>query len=167
MEDHADDIREAVDEIGIRRLHSRYADVITRRAWPELAHIMTAECTLDLDLGDRRSRHDGPSAIGSFIAAAVERFSFFELVVLNTVTEIDSSAGTAGARMYTVEVRELGDEGHRSDAFGLYHDRLVRGTDRQWRFEHRRYQSMARGAPAGSQRDLEVFDVSYRALDQL
>jgi hypothetical protein len=158
---------DTIDFVGITRLHGRYADVITRRAWSELSDIMTADCTLDLDLGDRRLHHVGPDAIGQFISEAVARFSFFEMVVLNTVAEIESGVGRAGARMYTVELRETAADGVRSDAFGLYHDVLLRGDGGRWRFAERRYQSIARGSAPGSARDMEVFDVGFRPLSEL
>ncbi len=152
-------LSETIAYIALRRLQNRYADIITRRAWPELHEIMRPDCVVTVDLLDRAFDFDGPPAIGDFIGAQLEQFSFFEFVILNTVMEIDTDAGTATARMYMQEARQTVAEDRRSDTFGVYHDRLDRDTDGRWWFARRLYRSYARANPAGSDEDLTVFDL--------
>ena len=65
-----------LDEWSVRRLHHAYADIVTRRAWPELHDVMRPTCTLDLDLGDRTMLFDGPGAIGEFIGNELKRLAY-------------------------------------------------------------------------------------------
>jgi hypothetical protein len=143
--------RELLDHLAITRLVGRYADVVTRRAWPELTPLFEAAATVVVDThrGDPIELL-GASAVADFIGRSVERFDFFELVPLNVVTELDGD--TATARCYQVEVRQDHASGRRTDAFGLYTDRFVR-TGGTWRFVARRYRSLARDGA-----DLAVFD---------
>ena len=108
----------------MRRVQDRYADIVTRRAWPELHDLMRPDCRLSLDLGDRTLGYDGPQAIGDFIGEQLEAFSFFEFVILNTVVEVDLYAGVARARMFMQELRQNVSDGRRTNAFGVYHDRF-------------------------------------------
>ena len=84
-----DERRDTVDHVAVARLTDAYADVVTRRAWPELADLFLPGCTLHLDTVTAPQRDvEGPQAVGEFIGAAVERFSFFEFVVLNRRIEL-------------------------------------------------------------------------------
>lgn len=160
-------LAETVEYLAIRRLQNAYADVVTRRAWPELHELMRPTCRLDLDLGDRQMHYDGPQAIGDFIGEQLEQFSFFEFVILNTVMRIDVDGGTAGTRMYMQELRQDVDGGRRTNAFGVYHDRFERDGDGRWWFARRRYASYSRTAPVGSVEEQLVFDLPVIALDEL
>jgi hypothetical protein len=142
---------ELLDHLAITRLVGRYADVVTRRAWPELGALFdpTAAVVVDTHSGQPIELF-GATAVADFIGRSVERFDFFELIPLNVVTEIEGDDATA--RCYQVEVRQDRASGRRTDAYGLYTDRLVR-ADGTWRFAARRYRSLARDGA-----DLTVFD---------
>jgi hypothetical protein len=160
------EVAEMVAWVALRRLQSRYADIVTRRAWPELAGIMRPDCVITVDVVDRALEFHGPGAIGDFIGTQLEQFDFFEFVILNTVIDIDPTAGTATARMYMQEARQDVADGRRSDTYGVYHDRFARDADGRWWFARRRYRSYARtdtSAEAG--RDLVVFDLPELDLD--
>ena len=156
--------QETIDYISLRRLQNRYADIVTRRAWPELREIFHPDCTLNLELGDRSAQFSGPDAVGKFIGESVERFSFFQFVVLNTVLEIQGSRNKAVARMYIHELRVERATGKRTDAYGVYHDRFVRDEAAGWRFEKRYYGSFSRTAPEDAAEDQVVFDLPERDL---
>ncbi|MEZ5166708.1 MAG: nuclear transport factor 2 family protein [Acidimicrobiales bacterium] len=167
-EDGSAALDETIAYVALRRLQSRYADIVTRRAWPEFHEIMRPDCVVTVDLIDRAIDFNGPQAIGDFIGGQLEQFDFFEFVILNTVMEIDAAAGTAGARMYMQEARQNVADGQRSDTFGVYHDRFVRDADGRWWFARRHYRSYARtrtGPDDGSpRRDLDVFPLATRPL---
>ena len=134
-------VRDAVDYIAIRRLQRAYADVVTRRAWPELHDLFLPDAEVTID---RRTAAPlvlrGPGEVGDFIAAAIERFEFFQFVILNTHVDIDGDS--ARARMWMQELRQ--DVGGRwTDTYGLYVDRHLR-VDGRWWFARRGYHSLAR-----------------------
>ncbi len=158
------ELDETVAYVALRRLQNRYADIVTRRAWPELAEIMRPDCVITVDLVDRAINFDGPTAIGDFIAAQIEQFDFFEFVILNTVMKIDTGAGRATARMYMQEARQSVESGERCDTFGVYHDHLERDNDGRWWFARRRYKSYARSNPSDASSDLTVFDLPEISL---
>ena len=86
----------------------------------------------------------GGVAVGEFIAAAVERFEFFEMVILNSVVDLaNADADAAHARQFTCELRQDKSNGRWTNAFGLYRDEYAR-RDGRWWFAQRRYQSIAR-----------------------
>lgn len=158
------------DELAIERLLRRYADVCTRRAWPELHDLFLADATVTLDLRDRELVIDGPGALGQFIGGSLEQFDFFQFAIRNTVVEvgIGGDPDAAAGRMWMSEFRHsiaattdghAGTEGW-STIFGLYQDRYRR-TPGGWRFERRRYQSIARPAEGA------LFDVEVVAFEDL
>ncbi len=138
--------QETVDYVAITRLQASYADVVNRRAWTELRElfVVDAEVTVDTVTNQPFELH-GPDAVGSFIGTAIERFSFFEFVILNTrvVVGVDGDRDRAAARVFMCELRQDADNGHSSQAFGVYHDQYVR-RDARWWFSRRNYQSLAR-----------------------
>lgn len=163
-------VAETVAYTQLRRLQNRYADIVTRRAWPELHEIMRADCVITVNLVDDEIHFHGPQEVGDFIGGQLVQFDFFEFVILNTVMEIDAAAGTATARMYMQEARQNIHDGKRSDTFGVYHDRFARDADGVWWFARRRYQSYARtngGERAHGTADLTVFELPEIALDEL
>ena len=152
-----DPIAETVEYIAIRRLQSAYADVVSRRAWPELGGLFLSDARIEVDTRTAEPLvFDGPDALGAFIAGAIERFGFFEFVVLNTVLQlgVGGDPDAADGRMYMCELRTEADSGEWNNAFGVYHDCYRRVGD-GWRFEHRRYHSLAR--TAGEAHLAEVF----------
>jgi hypothetical protein len=145
---------EAVHDTGVRRLQHAYADVVNRRAWPELGRLFTPDAPV---LIDRRVgeplRLVGSGAVGEFIAAAIAQFEFFEFVILNAHIAFPRGPldGEASGRMCMCELRQHRESGRMTTAFGLYHDRYLL-DDEGWRFAERRYHSLARHGA-----DLEAF----------
>ncbi|HEX7443732.1 MAG TPA: nuclear transport factor 2 family protein [Acidimicrobiales bacterium] len=137
---------EAVHDTGVRRLQHAYADVVNRRAWPELEALFRPDAVVVID---RRAgeplRLTGGSEVGAFIGTAIAHFSFFEFVILNAhiVFPAGPEAEAAVCRLFMCELRQEADTGRFSTAFGLYHDRYVLESGRWW-FAERRYHSIAR-----------------------
>jgi hypothetical protein len=133
------------DYVGILRLHAAYADAVSRRAWADLEPLFLPDTPIRVDTvtGDPIEAV-GAAGIGGFIAGAVERFEFFELVVLNVhVLPGDPGSDRRHSRAFTCELRQEGATGHWTNAFGVYHDDVHR-VDGRWRYARRRYQSLAR-----------------------
>jgi hypothetical protein len=141
---------ETADYVAISRLQAAYADVVTRRTWPELEPLFSSDATIHIDRVTAPPLElAGATALGDFIADAVSRFEFFQFVILNAVVDL-TGADTAAGRMHIVELRQDRDGGEWSNAFGRYDDEYVRDSG-MWRFGARRYRSMARrvgGSPA-------------------
>ena len=161
------DLAEAQAYVELQRLESRYADVVTRRAWAEMADIVRHDCPIVVDVRHTRFEFTGPTEYGQFIARQLERFSFFEFVLLNMVMRIDAGRGVAAARVYMQEIRQNVSDGRRTDAYGVYHDRLERGSEGAWRFARRHYRSFARNAEPRVDNDLDVFDLPVIDLDDI
>jgi hypothetical protein len=140
------DQNEMADYIAIQRLQAGYADIVTRRQWSELEQVFVPDATAPFVL-------QTPSGIGEFIGTSIERFEFFEFVILNSVIEFGpTGSGHATARMYMAELRQAREGGRRSTAFGLYRDRYIKRGD-DWLIEARKYRSAART----SAREFDVF----------
>jgi SnoaL-like domain len=137
------------DVVAIWRLQSRYADVITRRAWPELHELFRPDTTVDIDVvtAPRRS-YTGPDDFGAFVAAAIKRYDHFTFVILNTVVDITGPDAARG-RLFMCEIRHDRDSDTWQNAHGVYEDTYARVDDRWW-FAERRYRSMARTGPDGA-----------------
>ena len=159
-------IEETIDYIAIQRLHASYADIVTRRAWHELSYIMLPTCSLNLNLGDREFSVIGPESIGAFIGEQLEQFSFFEFIILNSVILIDDDGARAGARMYMQEARQNVSDGRRTDAFGVYHDRLEK-HDGKWWLAKRVYGSYSRTIAARPENEQVVFPLPEYDLRSL
>lgn len=145
---------ETDDVVALWRLQSRYADVVTRRAWPELSELFLPDTTVEIDTvtGPPRSL-TGPEAFGAFVAASIERFDHFTFVILNTVVDLgpagpaaDGGPAEARGRIFMCEVRHDRATDTWQDAHGVYHD-TYRHVDGRWRFAHRSYRSLARTGP--------------------
>ena len=162
----ADLVAETVYYIAVRRLQNTYADIVTRRAWAELPSIMDPGCTLSLDLGDRTRELRGPGEIAEFISGALERFSFFEFVVLNSVVDVNVPDRSATSRLYMTELRQNVSDGRRTNAFGVYHDAMS-CEDGTWRFLRRHYASYSRTAIEGPENEQVVFDLPVIPLDAI
>ncbi|MEM7410861.1 MAG: nuclear transport factor 2 family protein [Myxococcota bacterium] len=141
----AAEVQRTVDWVAIRRLHSRYADVINRRAWPELADLFLPDAVVRVEM-PRQDPIDstGPEALGGFIESAVARFDLFQFVVLEARIEWPPELpdGEAMGRIYMVELRLDKKTGQETKAFGLYQDRYRKTAD-GWRFAARRFQPTA------------------------
>jgi hypothetical protein len=149
-----DQLAEAVHDTGVRRLQHAYADVVNRRAWGELEDLFLPDASVVIDrrAGDPLQLVGG-SAVGGFIASAIEQFEFFEFVILNAHIAFPDGplAGSAVSRLFMCELRQHREFGHWTNAFGLYHDRYALVSGRWW-FAERRYHSLARTG-----RDLDAF----------
>ena len=165
--DDAGRLAETTAYVALQRLQSRYADVVTRRAWNELNHLVRPDCPIVVDVRHKKFELTGPSEYGEFIARQIERFSLFEFVLLNTVVRIDAAAGIAAARVYLQEVRQNVSDGRRTDAYGVYHDRLERDDEGRWWFAKRHYRSFARTAEPRIEADYDVFDLPVTALEDI
>ena len=141
-----DELAEAIDHVGVTRLLSAYADTVTRRDWDAFERLFVPGCVVDLDLVSRPPQELlGPDAMAEFVAGAMERFEFFEFVVLNHHVDLwpGDDRGAATGRVFMCELRQLHGETRRTDAFGRYDDTYVK-VDGWWMFAGRRYRSMAR-----------------------
>ncbi|MGH9097330.1 MAG: nuclear transport factor 2 family protein [Acidimicrobiales bacterium] len=144
----------AVHDTAIRRLQHAYADVVNRRAWPELEDLFLPDTAITIDTRKGEPLQlVGGRALGEFIGASVGRFSFFEFEILNAhiVFPHGAAAESAIGRLYMCEHRLDESSGRWTNAFGLYHDRYTFDGARWW-FAERNYHSLARHSP-----DLEVF----------
>ena len=142
----SDEIAAAVDHTGVSRLLTVYADAVTRRDWDAFDTLFRPDCSVILDLVTRPAIElSGPDAMAEFVSEAIERFEFFEFVVLNHHVELwpggDRSAATG--RVFMCELRQVHGETRRTDAYGRYDDSYVR-VDGRWMFGGRRYRSMGR-----------------------
>ena len=134
---------DALAYLAITRLQAVYADVVTRRSWPELEPLFLPDAPIHIDTVTRPVMElAGPTAFGDFVRRSIEQFDFFEFVILNTVVRVGHDE-TARGRLYMVELRQHRDTGEWSNAFGVYHDRYA-SDDGHWRFAERHYQSLAR-----------------------
>jgi hypothetical protein len=139
-------VQETADYIALRRLQDSYADIATRRAWPELHEIIRPDAPIVLDTRTRPvMAFTGPQEIGDFIDDAIAHFSFFEFAILNARISLchGGDPEVARARMYICEIRCEEATGEWTRAYGVYHDRHVR-SDGRWWFAARNYHSLAR-----------------------
>lgn len=138
------------DVVALLRLQSTYADVVTRRAWPELHSLFVAEVDIEVDtVSSPAKRCTTANEFIEFVSEAVARFDHFQFVILNSVVEVDDNGTTASGRIFMCEIRHLTDSDEWSTAYGLYLDRY-RKTDGTWWVTQRRYRSLARtGINAG------------------
>ncbi len=137
------------DVVALGRLQARYADVISRRAFPELDEIFRPDVVVTIDTVSRPERRIvGPQDFGAFVAAAIERYDHFTFVILNAVidVEVDGTGDEAEGRMFMCEIRHDRASDAWQNAHGVYQDRYVR-VDGRWWFAARRYRSLARTGP--------------------
>ena len=137
---------EDLDYLAICRRHAGYADAVSRRAWADLEPLFVSDARIRVDtVTGAPLEFVGATGIGGFIAGAVERFEFFELVILNVhvMNGADGDPDRLRSRAFTCELRQEGANGHWTNAFGVYHDDVNR-VDGRWQYARRRYQSLAR-----------------------
>ena len=138
------------DVVALQRLQAGYADVVSRRAWPELAELFLPDCAVHLDLVTSPTRtFVGPDDFAAFVSGAIAHFDHFTFVILNSVFDVDVESGEATARMFMCEIRHDPSSDQWSRAHGLYQDRYRR-VDGRWWFAERHYRSLAREAPGGA-----------------
>ena len=103
-----DEVQDTVDYVSITRLHSAYADVVNRRAWAELKELFLSDAPVRVDMVSKPAIDlVGPTELGTFIGEAIERFSFFEFVVLNARVDLTGTdAEAARARVFMCELRQ-------------------------------------------------------------
>ena len=136
--------------VAIQRLQAAYGDAVTRRDWVSVRVLFEPDALIELDLRDREPMTiEGPDALVDFIDGAVARFSFFELTILNATVDVDPEREDATGRLYICEKR-VDIDGAWSEAYGLYRD-LYRRRTGSWRIAGRRYASLARTGPDGSE----------------
>jgi hypothetical protein len=143
---HAAPDAEVTAHVSISRLQAAYADVVNRRTWDELGPLFEPDAAIRIDTVTREPFElSGPEALWEFVGAAVERFAFFEFVILNSHIELPGSddPDAARARIFMCEVRREVDTLDWSVAYGVYHDRYRRSAG-GWRFARRDYQSLTR-----------------------
>jgi hypothetical protein len=140
---------DTADVVSLWRLQSTYADIVTRRAWAELATVFLPDVTIEVDtVTDEPRELRGPEAFTAFVAPAVDRFDHFEFVILNTVVDVVDDDSARG-RIFMCEIRRETATHEWSTAYGLYQDRYRR-ADGAWWFADRRYRSIARtGSKSG------------------
>lgn len=147
-------IEELASHLAIQRLLSAYADIANRRAWGELSELFLDDAKIDLTpLRPPPLELTGPESLGRFIAKAIERFDFFQFVLLNSRLEIRQGEEWARGRNYICEYRREKESAKWTQVFGVYHDRYRRIEGRWW-FEHRTFNPLA---ATGS--DNLVFDI--------
>lgn len=144
-------LADSVDRVELRGLIESYADGVTRRAWAEVEGLFVADAELTLSLGSSTHHFVGPGEFTAFIAGALDRFEFFEFVVLGTSfrlpaarsTDSGAQRETAAGRLYMSELRQTADDHVWSQIFGCYEDEFVWTTE-GWKFARRSYRSLAR-----------------------
>jgi hypothetical protein len=141
-----DPLADTVDHVAISRLLSTYADVVDRRAWAELDGLFLPDAAVRIDPVTREPIEvRGPVELGRFVGQAVERYAFFEFVVLNARIDLPTAEAPddARGRVFMCEVRRAVGTLEWSVAYGVYHDRFRR-TSEGWRFARRDYRSLTR-----------------------
>jgi hypothetical protein len=136
--------------VAIQRLQAGYADAVTRRDWLGVRALFEPGAVVHIDTRTREPFSlDGPDEIAEFIDRAIASFTFFEFTILNATVDLHGDGAEATGRMYICELRVDG-EGAWSEAYGLYRDRYRR-HDGTWRIAGRRYGSLARRGPSGTE----------------
>ena len=142
------DRTETDDVVAIWRLQSAYADIVDRRAWPELRGIFVPDASVYLDTVTAEPfTLVGPDAVGGFIGPSIEKFDHFSFVILNTVVDVEDDTNAKG-RIFMMEVRHETATNTWPNALGVYEDRYVK-RDGRWWIASRRYRSLARQGPDG------------------
>jgi hypothetical protein len=134
--------------VALHRLQAAYGDAVTRRDWDAVRALFEPGAVIELDLRDREAiTLRGPDALVDFVEAALARFTYFQLTIVNATVDIDPVDGRATGRLYICEKR-LDQDGGWTEAYGLYRDDYRR-KDGSWAIAARRYSSLARTGPEG------------------
>ena len=134
--------------VAIQRLQAAYADAVTCRDWAAVRLLFEPDAVVHIDTRTRDAFVlDGPDAVVEFIDGAIRRFTFFEFTILNATCDVEGDEATGS--VYLCELR-TDAEGEWSEAYGLYRD-AYRRRGRTWRIAGRRYSSLARRGPDGTE----------------
>jgi hypothetical protein len=130
--------------VAVTRLQRTYGDVCTRRAWAELPALCTPDSVFTFRFGGGAPAElSGAAGLQQFGAGAVERFSFYQYIVLNTVVSI--AGNRADARLGVLEIGVDRESGEWLEFYGHYDD-VCTQVDGTWRFARRDYRLTARRA---------------------
>ncbi|MEZ4281532.1 MAG: nuclear transport factor 2 family protein [Myxococcota bacterium] len=138
-----DPLAALMSHTAIQRLHTAYADCVNRRAFGALSELFLADALIELTpLRPPRIELRGPEALGDFIARAVERFDFFQFVVLNAHFAPGPDDRSADGRVFMCEYRREHASSNWTQVFGVYHDRY-REVEGRWWFARRTFHPLA------------------------
>jgi hypothetical protein len=143
------------DQIAIRSLQDRYADVVSRQAFAELADLFVPDIRLFMEFPGRTKEIVGPHAFGEYVAHRVAHLEFFQFVVDNAVVELGDDPDRATGRMWFHEVHQDAEHHRLLRLHALYRDEFAR-VDGCWWFAERRFAPLAMTS-AAEDRDLDVF----------
>jgi SnoaL-like domain len=151
---------ETTDVVALMRLLATYADIATRRAWPELSTCFLADLEIVVDTITNDPYHfKGRQEFIDFVGPQVEQYDHFEFVILNNVVEL-TGPDEARSRMFMCEVRHEISINEWNNAYGVYQDTFKR-IDGVWWFADRRYRSIGRTgvntAIFGVKKDMDLF----------
>jgi hypothetical protein len=136
--------------VALQRLQAAYGDAVTQRDWVAVRVLFEPDAVIELDLRTREPiRLAGADALVDFVDAALERFTFFQLTIVNATVDLTDDVDEATGRLYICEKR-IDLDGVWSEAYGLYRD-AYRRRDGSWRIARRRYSSLARTSTAGAE----------------
>ncbi len=146
----ASELRDVIDEMGIRRLHAHYVDAVNRSAWAEFRDLFLPD--VELTVARRSLEPDrvvGPDAIGQLISGYIARYDFLIQVILNSRVQLryQGDPDRAFGRLYIAEFRQWSETGRRIESSGVYHDEYRR-VDGRWWFARRRYDRLYATATA-------------------
>ena len=148
---------EVLADLAIARLQRAYADISTRKAWPEFAALATPDARFSFDTRTSDVMEVvGAVAFAEFGAKMTARFSFYEYIPLNFVVDIDP-AGTAQGRAYAFEIGQDRDTDEVITFYGMYHDDYAR-VDGTWLFARRQYHTLARQTGNGPLTSFPILD---------
>ena len=136
--------------VALHRLQAAYGDAVTQRDWDAVRELFDPDAVIHLDTRTRPPiTLEGADALVDFIDGAVARFAFFELTIVNATVDVEPDQEEATGRLYICEKR-MDLEGAWSEAYGLYRDQYRRRHG-SWRIARRRYASLARTGPEGTE----------------
>ena len=128
--------------LGVMELHATYADIASRRAWPEMTTIVRPDApfTFSFGAGDPVELM-GPEQLAEFGQTATAAFDFYSYQPLNVVLTDDRDTSASG-RFYAREVATLTPSGEWTELYGLYDDEYM-WFDGRWWFAQRRFRVLA------------------------
>ena len=130
--------------LAIQRLQRAYADVSTRRAWPEVVSLLSPDARISFDTRSGKVFEiEGAAEFGAFGARMTAGFGFYEYIPLNFVVDFRPEDGTASGRSYSLEVAQDSQSGAWLEFYGVYDDEYVETGD-GWRFAGRQYRTYGR-----------------------
>ena len=139
---------EVADYLAIMQLQRAYADASTRKAWPELAALVTVDARFEFDTRTGNVfEMQGPEAFAEFADEMTGTFSFYEYVPLNFVVTSLSGVSARG-RSYSFEIGQDRASGDVTTFYGWYQDEYAK-AEGTWRFSRRHYESLARRTGEG------------------